>query len=293
MKPETLNLISYSGGKDSGALALHLLDEKVPNLVLVMCDTRWEHPTTMRYAFEFARRVGLRLVLLDSMGMEALILHKGRAPSAKARFCTEVLKREPFAAYVTRLQEQGFKTIVWVGERAEESDARAKKPCDEYDEGYDSLLVRGIHRWNIAQVLEIHKRYGVPLNPLYKQGMGRVGCAPCFPFVAKEELAETARRHPWVYDRMERLEGKVGRMLFSPGKTPRRFCSGRVWVEAKPERVRKDGTIKKATPARWVYLANVRDVERWSLTAKRQVPGQVSLFPEPAAACKSRYGLCE
>ena len=292
--PVTLNLVSYSGGKDSGALALHLLEQDTPNLRLVFCDTKWEHPETYEYAHEFARRTGIPLVIVDSMGMEALILKKKRAPSAKARFCTEELKIKPFAAYVAQLQAEGFDTIVWVGERAEESPGRARKPCDEWSSTYNSFLVRGIRLWTIAQVLAIHAKFGIPMNPLYKKGMGRVGCAPCLPFASKAELRETAIRFPEVYDvKLADLEAKVGRTLFSPGRTPPRFCSNRVWREAEPGTVADDGEEVPGRPAGWVYLATVADVKRWALSRDVRKPGQMDLFPEPASACRSLYALCE
>jgi 3'-phosphoadenosine 5'-phosphosulfate sulfotransferase (PAPS reductase)/FAD synthetase len=292
-KPEILNLISYSGGKDSGAMALHLLERGERNLVLVMCDTHWEAEETERYAQEFAKRTGLRLVLLDSEGMVALCIRKKRAPSMKARFCTEELKRKPFAAYVARKQAEGFETVIWIGERADESAPRAKKPCDEWDSEYNALVVRPIQSWTIPDVLAIHAKNGIPLNPLYYQGMGRVGCMPCV-LEDKAGLAAIAERRPEAFDKVGALEAILGRTFWAPGRTPPRFCSKRVWVEATPEKIRKkDGKVIAAKPARWVPLATAADVRTWALTAKKQAPGQLVMFPEPKKKCQSRWALCE
>ena len=285
MKPEILNLISYSGGKDSGALALHLVDQGVPNLVLAMCDTNWEHPLTMRYAYEFARKVGLRLVLLDSEGMEAMALRKGRAPSATRRFCTDELKLKPFRKYVAGLQERGLDVVVWVGVRAEESPSRAKLPCDEWSKEYNALLARGILKWTIAEVLEIHARYGVPMNPLYKLGMGRVGCMPCV-MANKSELKAIAERFPEVYDKVAALEAKVGRTFWPPNRTPSKFCS-------KFDDVEREATDERPAFVERVPLATAYDVKTWALTERGQAPGQIAMFPEEPAACQSKYALCE
>jgi 3'-phosphoadenosine 5'-phosphosulfate sulfotransferase (PAPS reductase)/FAD synthetase len=288
LKPTVLNLVSYSGGKDSGALALHLQEQGLTNLVLVFCDTKWEHEVTYRYAFDFAKRIGLRLVVLDSEGMEALVKRKGRAPSSQARYCTDELKRKPFAAYVHGLHAKGFDTVVWLGNRMEESAARAKQPCDNWDDTYNCLVARGIHRWKLADVFAIHKLRGIPVNPLYTQGRDRVGCNPCC-LENKAGLRAIAERDPEVFDvKLKNLEAATGRTWFSPGTTPDRFCSTKVWVEASEAKGKR-----KAKPGRWVPLATAADVKAWALSGggRKGAPGDVSFLPVPV--CQSRYALCE
>lgn len=173
----------------------------------------------MRYAQEFAKRTGLRLVLLDSEGMVALCVRKKRPPSPKARFCTEELKRKPFGAYVAAKQAEGFETVVFIGERADESLARSKKPCDEWDDDYNALISRAIQKWTVLDVIAIHAKFGIPLNPLYYEGMGRVGCMPCI-LEDKAGLAAIAERRPEAFEKVSRLEALIGRTFWAPGKTP-------------------------------------------------------------------------
>lgn len=276
MKPEVLNLVSYSGGKDSGALALHLIEQKTPNLVLVFCDTQWEHPLTDRYVWEFARAAGVRLKVLGSEGMLNLCLRKKRPPSTKARFCTEELKLKPFRAYVRSLHAQGIDTVVWVGERAEESKARAAKCSEEHSDYYDCEMRRPLLSWTWQDVVDIHQRHGIPLNPLYKLGFGRVGCMPCI-MANKPELRAIAERFPEVYDKVADLERKVGRTWAGPGDIPDRFCSAVA--------VAKDG--------RRVPIPTIHDVKVWATQEVNQAPGQISMFAAEVPACSSKYGLCE
>jgi 3'-phosphoadenosine 5'-phosphosulfate sulfotransferase (PAPS reductase)/FAD synthetase len=276
MKPVTLNLVSYSGGKDSGALVLHLMEQGVPNLVLVFCDTHWEHPATYRYAYEFAQAVGLRLRVVDSEGMVNLCLRKKRAPSTRVRFCTQELKLKPFERYVKTLHEQGFDTVVWIGVRAEESPARAKMPESEHSDYYDCEVRRPILGYTIDDVKAIHARHGLELNPLYKLGMGRVGCMPCI-MANKDELKSIADRFPEVFDKVADLEDKLGRTFWTAGDTPTRFCS--------KVAVTKDG--------RHVPVPTARDVRTWATTERGQAPGQVPMFEPPVPACSSKYNLCE
>jgi 3'-phosphoadenosine 5'-phosphosulfate sulfotransferase (PAPS reductase)/FAD synthetase len=274
VKPQTLNLISYSGGKDSGALALHLKSLGIPNLVLVFCDTQWEHPVTMRYVYEFARAVGLRLVVLESEGMAALCGRKKRAPSVKARFCTEELKLKPFRAYVNRLKAQGFGVVVYLGERAEESHARAQKPRTEISNYYHAPLVRAIHDLRLADVIAIHRDHGIPMNPLYSQGMGRVGCMPCI-MARKGELGAIARRFPETFDKVAELERVTGHTWWAPGFIPERMCSVDV--------ISKDG--------RTVAVPTAGDVKRWALNT--QDPKDLIDMFTARTPCESPIGYCE
>lgn len=273
-KPKTLNLISYSGGKDSGALAIHLKALGIPNLVLVFCDTQWEHPVTMRYVWEFARRVGLRLVVLESEGMAALCARKKRAPSVKARFCTEELKLKPFRAYVNRLRERGMDVAIFLGERGEESHARAQKPRTEISDYYHAPLVRAIHDWTLKDVIAMDRDHGIPMNPLYSQGMGRVGCMPCI-MARKGELGAIARRFPETFDKVRELEESTGHTWWAPGFIPERMCSVQVTT--------KDG--------RDLVVPSADDVKRWALNT--QDPADLIDMFKPRTPCESPIGYCE
>ena len=107
-------------------------------------------------------------------------------------------------------------------------------------------------RWTIEDVLAIHKRHGIPLNPLYQAGAERVGCWPCL-FSKKREIRNIALKFPERIDQIEAEEDKLGSTFFTPKKVPDRFRSKSV--------VTKDGkTVKVAT---------IRDVVKWSLTGNR------------------------
>src|SRR5699024_2393008 len=107
-----------------------------------------------------------------------LAIWKGRFPSTRARFCTTELKVIPIMEQVYMpLFEEGKHVISWQGVRADESLARAK--LTEYEpmpEGFD--VYRPLLKWTAQDVFEMHDKYGIEPNPLYKEGMSRVGCMP-------------------------------------------------------------------------------------------------------------------
>ena len=66
-------------------------------------------------------------------------------------------------------------------------------------------IFRPILKWTVDDVFAMHRRYGVTPNPLYTQGMSRVGCMPCIS-CNKEELRQIAMRFPAEIERVAEWE---------------------------------------------------------------------------------------
>lgn len=150
-----------------------------------------------------------------------LCLWKGRFPSTKARFCTQFLKVFPsFEQVYEPLLSGGAEVVSWQGVRADESLARAKLPEQEdTPEGY--RIYRPLLHWNVDDVFAMHRKHGIDPNPLYKLGMGRVGCMPCIN-CNKAELFEIARRFPneiarvAEWEQIVKMASKRGAATFFP-----------------------------------------------------------------------------
>ena len=144
-----------------------------------------------------------------------LCLWKGRFPSTMARFCTEELKIKPIENQVyAPIIERGDEITSFQAVRAQESPARAKLADEEDVLGKYSLLAyhvkRPILRWTVEEVFTMHKRHGIMPNPLYSQGMSRVGCMPCIN-ANKNEIYEIAMRFPKEIERVEEWEKLVAK----------------------------------------------------------------------------------
>ncbi|MNW36178.1 hypothetical protein D3C74_131870 [compost metagenome] len=198
-----------------------------------------------------------------------LCLWKGRFPSTKARFCTQYLKIIPIAEQVYfPLFEQGHHVISWQGVRAAESTAQAKLPERENTpEGYE--VYRPLLKWSARDVFDMHKRHGIEPNPLYLQGMSRVGCMPCIN-VNKAELFEISRRFPEEIERIAEWEKLVA-------KVSRRGDSS--FLPALENDDKKD----------------IHDWVGWSKTSYggRQIDLLKMIDIESSPVCSSVYGLCE
>lgn len=197
-----------------------------------------------------------------------LCIIKGRFPSRRAQFCTQFLKTEPLTEYAMGLIDKGYAVWSWQGIRADEGGRR--RWAKEFEEVGGGLYIhRPILRWTAADCFEAMQVCGVEPNPLYKLGMGRVGCMPCIN-AGKDEVREIAKRFPAHIDRIEEWEAVVG--LASKRGTS---------FFPAPEDGRAD-----------IMGRNVREVVQWSRTTRGG--RQVSLFADDEpSACSSSYGLCE
>ncbi len=144
-----------------------------------------------------------------------LCVWKGRFPSSQAAFCSEQLKRIPITEQIQDpLLAAGDDVVSWQGVRADESSRRALLPAREHKSthasGGELWNYRPILQWNVEQVFAMHRKHGIKPNPLYAQGMGRVGCMPCIN-CRKDELLEISKRFPREIERIRRWESVVSR----------------------------------------------------------------------------------
>ena len=137
-----------------------------------------------------------------------LCLWKGRFPSTRRRFCSEMLKHEPIREQIVEpLLTDGHTVISWQGVRADES--RARMNLDIVDTPEDGLITyRPLINYTASDVFDLHRKHGIKWNPLYEQGMTRVGCMPCI-HANKGELGEIARRWPEVVEWLKEMEWQV------------------------------------------------------------------------------------
>jgi 3'-phosphoadenosine 5'-phosphosulfate sulfotransferase (PAPS reductase)/FAD synthetase len=95
-------IASVSGGKDSAAMCLHLMELEIPFRAVFM-DTGWEHDLTYKYLRETLPPVIGEITWLQApLQMEELIRKKGMFPSRARKFCTTELKVKPMQAYLPK-----------------------------------------------------------------------------------------------------------------------------------------------------------------------------------------------
>ena len=238
---EARHIVSFSGGKDSTALAIYLL-ANYPELKLefLFCDTGAELKETYDFIERFEAIFGVqikRLNALDSLGIKAkggrtpfdvyLKEHYGGfLPSPQARWCTRMLKIKPFE------EEIGSdRAYSYIGIRADEKRLgyqQRKKPV-VLSEAPNIIPVYpfkddGLGLEDIKRILNDS---GLGL-PSYYSWRSRSGCYFCFyqkigewqglkenhPVLFEKakfyEKEENGRRYTWVagrsLDDIEKIE---------------------------------------------------------------------------------------
>lgn len=272
-------VLSLSGGKDSTAAALALREAGVPYR-MVFADTQWEAPETYAHLDHLRERLGPIDVVGVPGGMVAKIEHRAGFPARMQRWCTRELKLKPLRDYHSALEEStGRESVCVVGIRSDESDSRAKMLPWEDDQTWEGWVWRPLLRWTVADVLAIHHRHGVEVNPLYKRGHNRVGCYPCI-YAGKNEIALIAEHSPTRIDEIRRLEEMVVKV-----RAERNAVQPGRYVHPKGTffQTRDRGAANSFQP--------IDTVVAWAKTAHGG--RQNFLFPPPPDGGCFRWGMCE
>ena len=210
-----------------------------------------------------------------------LCIWKGRFPSSKAAFCSEELKRNPIISQVQKpLLDTGDDVMSWQGVRRDESLRRRFLNERElkltHENGAELWNYRPMLDWTADDCFAMHRKHGIRHNPLYEQGMGRVGCMPCIN-CRKDELLEISKRFPGAIDRIREWEAAVQAASKRNGATF--FAAANQGDNL---------TVEQA-----VAVANIDAVVRWAQTGRGGKNFDMFRMLDDAPSCSSIYGLCE
>ena len=224
-----LIVCNSSGGKDSQTLLrqlIHLADHQGysrQRIVVAHADlghVEWRgakalaHQHAKLYGVDFriaARRQG---TLLD------LVRARGKWYSPKIRFCTSEMKRTPIDTLIRRLHRERaipgkrFRVLNCIGERAEESSRRAKKPpfaCNTRittKRTRDVYDWRPLHRWRESEVWRDITHSGVPYHHAYDLGFGRLACVLCV-FAPRDALILAGIHNPELLKEYVSIEAEI------------------------------------------------------------------------------------
>ncbi len=205
-----------------------------------------------------------------------LCIWKGRFPSTKAAFCSEELKRNPIINQVQNpLLDAGHDVQSWQGVRRDESLNRRflipQELKSTHANGAELWNYRPILDWKAEDCFAMHRKHGIKHNPLYEQGMGRVGCMPCIN-CRKDELLEISKRFPEAIQRIAE------------------------WEQAVKAASKRGGATFFAAPSddsEWSATQTIEVVVEWSKTKRGGKLYDMFRMLDDGPVCSSVYGLCE
>lgn len=226
-KPQ-YHVASFSGGKDSTAMVLHMIERGDHLEEVIFCDTTMEFPAMLRHVEKVKKVIedaGIKFTTLraehdfeyyltdyDVLGRKETHEHFGVPgygwPGHKSRWCTKTLKTKLINDYLEHLRDQ-YDLIQYIGIAADE-DYRLERENNQ-DPSHRHPLRRW--RWNENQALAYCYSRGYDWEGLYelkrnlKTGKARVSCW-CCPLQSYEDLRVLRQHFPELWQRLLYLDGK-------------------------------------------------------------------------------------
>jgi len=214
---EARHVLSFSGGKDSTALGIYMLQNypEIP-LEFVFCDTGTELPETYEFIERFEAIFGVRIKRLNALEMLGIqekgnrtpfdvILDEyygGFLPSPQARWCTRMLKIKPFEHYIGN-----DRAYTYIGIRADEDRLgyQQQKPLKISDQ-QNILPVYPFQEdgMGIEDVKGVLDDSGLGLPPYY-EWRSRSGCYFCF-YQQVGEWQGLKEKHPELFEKAKQYE---------------------------------------------------------------------------------------
>lgn len=244
------HVVGLSGGKDSTALALRLAEVEPREYAYVCTPTGDEPDELFAHWRRLGEMLGSRVIpVVHPLGLNGLIEAQNALPNYRMRWCTRMLKIEPFRRWLATVTP----AVVHIGLRADE-EAReggyyddmpgvtVRYPLREWGWGvedvWDYLMSRGFRRAGPQDLLTNPK--GIPFPE-------RTDCHRCF-FQRLDEWYALWRDRPEVYADAEAQEARTGHTFRSDGRDtqPASLAGLRARFEAGYAPKRRRSALRKA-----------------------------------------------
>jgi len=199
------HIVSFSGGKDSTAMLLMMLERNMPVDEIVFADTRKEFPELYDNVEKVRKYIRRPITVLEPKNdfnyyMYEHIKTKGKQqgqagygwPTVRCRWCTSVLKTKPITDYIT--EKYGNDDVLeYIGIAADEPNRIKNK-------------IYPLFQWKISeyQALEYCYYRGFNWNNLYEK-LNRVSCY-CCPYKNLRELKVIYINFPTVWNELKDMD---------------------------------------------------------------------------------------
>mgnify|MGYP007083461494 CR=1 FL=1 len=227
------HVVGLSGGKDSTALALWLVENEPREYEFICNATGNELPEMQAHWRKLEQVLGAPIIpVRHSADLLQLCEDMQMLPNFRARWCTRILKIEPTIAYMETLAPG---SVLYVGLRANE-----EMRSGIYGEDMQIRFPLREQGMNEADVLRYVAERGVTIPK-------RTDCALC-PFQRLGQWKALWQEHPDLWAQGVEIEERIGHTFRSPGRDTwpaamkdlaQEFASGR-----KVRKSRRDETCR-------------------------------------------------
>ncbi len=201
-----MHVVALSGGKDSTAMALRLR-EVMPDVdfTYVCTPTGNELPEMFDHWKKCGELLGKPILpIMHTTGLGGVIRKEKMLPNFRARFCTRILKIEPYRAWLAA----NTPCTSYVGLRADEQ-GRAGGAYSDIP-GVEMAFPLREWGWGLADVLGYLEQRGVTIPR-------RTDCAVCYHQRIGEWWA-LWKEHPDEWATGEAWEAEIGGTFRTPGR---------------------------------------------------------------------------
>lgn len=235
IKNGALVAVNHSGGKDSQAMTIKLLEIVPPTQMIIIHATLGESEWAgaQEHAQAQADAAGVPFIVTQAnKTFLQMVQHRFDTrpdapswPSPKHRQCTSDLKRNPIQKTIRAYAKaHGFSQVInAMGMRAAESSARAKKSCWTCNKtlskaGRDVVDWLPIHDMSTSNVFKTIEQAGQDPHPAYNKN-NRLSCVFCI-MSDENDLTNGAEQNPELYAKYCEMEQRTGYTMRSGVSLP-------------------------------------------------------------------------
>lgn len=205
--------VGFSGGKDSTAMLLGLLERGAQIDEVVYCDTYMDFPAMVKHiekVREIVESHGIKFtVIKNEHSFEHIMFEKGKSwPDARVRWCTGDLKRDLLKKHNTAIKKN-YDLVQYVGFAADELH-RTERRNAKQDNKVFPLIEWGMTE---ADCLKFCYDRGFTWDGLYEI-FDRVSCW-CCPLKNLEELRKLRKHFPDLWEKLRDMDNRTWR-TFKP-----------------------------------------------------------------------------
>lgn len=214
-------IVSFSGGKDSTAMLLRLIETNAPIDEVLHCDTGLEFPDMYDHIEkikEVVKEKGIKYTTLKStLDFEYLLLKqpikskKGTIkigwgwPTSRKRWCTGILKTRLLTAYKKELKKK-YNIFDYVGLASDEQKRLQRK----HNQAPEKVYPLAMWGWKESDCLEYCYSMGYDWNGLYTV-FSRVSCW-CCPLQSFDHLYKLWLNYPVLWDKLRYWSDEIDKI---------------------------------------------------------------------------------